>query len=125
MRELHGIWIEIPAKDVRRAAKFYEDIFGTRFVINEDDVRKAATPADHERGVVGVSLTETKNFEPGDKGPLPYIAAGEPGVDGVLSKVEAAGGKIITPKTDMGGGNGWYGMVQDTEGNVIAVHSMH
>jgi hypothetical protein len=40
-----------------------------------------------------------------------------------LSKVEAAGGKIIMPKTSIGN-NGFMAHIADTEGNKIALHSM-
>jgi predicted enzyme related to lactoylglutathione lyase len=40
-----------------------------------------------------------------------------------LSRVEAAGGKIIVPKTSLGP-NGFMAQFLDTEGNKVAFHSM-
>jgi hypothetical protein len=40
-----------------------------------------------------------------------------------LSRVEAAGGKIIRSKQDIGD-YGFIALVEDTEGNMIGLHSM-
>ena len=40
-----------------------------------------------------------------------------------LSKVENAGGNLLRPKTLISEDVGYYGLLLDTEGNRIAVHS--
>ena len=41
-------------------------------------------------------------------------------VDEAIKKVQAAGGKVVTPKTPIPG-MGAYGRVSDTEGNVLGL----
>jgi len=55
-------------------------------------------------------------------GALIYLNVGDD-LSVSLSKVEAAGGKILLPKTSIGP-NGFMTHIADTEGNKIALHSM-
>jgi predicted enzyme related to lactoylglutathione lyase len=41
-----------------------------------------------------------------------------------LSRVEAAGGSVVMPKTSIGE-NGYMAIFLDTEGNRVALHSMN
>jgi predicted enzyme related to lactoylglutathione lyase len=50
---------------------------------------------------------------------------GNPDLSVALGKVEAAGGKIIMPKTSIGPDSGYMAFFSDTEGNVIALHSQN
>ena len=65
---------------------------------------------------------EEKGYEPSSSGALIYLNGGED-LSIPLSRVEAAGGKIIRPKTAIGA-NGFMAQFTDTEGNRIAFHSM-
>jgi hypothetical protein len=67
-------------------------------------------------------LVQGEGFEPSTKGTIVYINGGED-LNTPLSKVENAGGKIIMPKTSIGG-NGFMAQFLDTEGNRIALHSI-
>jgi predicted enzyme related to lactoylglutathione lyase len=40
-----------------------------------------------------------------------------------LSRVEAAGGKIIMGRTEIGDNHGFMAQILDTEGNLIALHA--
>jgi predicted enzyme related to lactoylglutathione lyase len=71
---------------------------------------------------VGGGIVEGEGFEPSMKGTLVYLNAGKD-LSIPLSKVEAAGGKILLPKTSLGG-NGFMAHITDTEGNKIALHSL-
>lgn len=120
---MNAMWIEIPVTDLTRALHFYQTLFGLPPAsINTDEQRKTATPFHGGEGRPGITLNQTKNFEPGDKGPLLYFDAGK-NLSEYLSRVEPAGGSVITAKTDMGNGGGFYAMLKDTEGNVIALYS--
>ena len=55
-------------------------------------------------------------------GALVYLNGGDD-LSVTLSKVEAAGGKILLPKTAIGP-NGFMAHFTDTEGNKIGLHSM-
>jgi predicted enzyme related to lactoylglutathione lyase len=75
-----------------------------------------------QNGVTG-GIVEGEGFEPSMTGALIYLNGGDD-LSVPLSKVEAAGGTIILPKTSIGG-NGFMAYITDTEGNKIALHSMN
>jgi hypothetical protein len=56
-------------------------------------------------------------------GPLIYLN-GNPDVQNILDKVEAAGGKIMVPKTEISPEYGFMAVILDTEGNRIGLHSV-
>ncbi|MDX1992366.1 MAG: VOC family protein [bacterium] len=115
-------WVEIPAVDIHRAAAFYSKLYDRELGVIEGGARRLVL-LPYEEGGVGASLNQTENFPPGDKGPLVYLNAGED-LTPMLNRVEAAGGQIITAKSDLGG-TGFYAMFRDSEGNVVALMSSH
>ncbi|NDJ62281.1 MAG: VOC family protein [Chloroflexi bacterium] len=115
------IWIEIPAADIERAVKFYSTIFEQEFQIVDTPERRFALFPMGQDGAGG-SIVQIDGFEPGDKGTLAYLSTGED-LTPVMNRINAAGGKVVTPKTDLGGGFGFYAMFNDTEGNTLALHS--
>jgi predicted enzyme related to lactoylglutathione lyase len=119
----HAInWFEIPAKNLARAKAFYEAVLGIQMATPFPDMKYAMFPADMQNGEIGGGLLEEEGYEPSQQGALIYLNGGDD-LDIPLSKVEAAGGKIIMPKTSIGP-NGFMGRFIDTEGNRIAFHSM-
>ena len=56
-------------------------------------------------------------------GPMVYFNA-NPDVQRVLDKIEAAGGKIIVPKTEISPEYGHMAVFIDPEGNRVALHSI-
>lgn len=56
-------------------------------------------------------------------GPLIYLN-GNPDVQHILDRVEAAGGKIMVPKTEISPEYGSMAVILDTEGNRIGLHSV-
>jgi uncharacterized protein len=79
-------------------------------------------PSDMEKGVGG-GIVQGEGFEPSATGSLIYLNGGDD-LSVPLSKVEAAGGKIVLPKTAIGP-NGYMAHFMDTEGNKVALHSMN
>jgi len=125
MAELHISWVEIPVKDIDRALKFYREVFQLPEIpLIDDGPRRTATIVhSKESGKAGVSLNQTANFEPGDKGPLAYFEVGAHlTLTAMLNRAETNGGKISAGMTDMGGGVN-YAMFVDTEGNTVALSS--
>jgi predicted enzyme related to lactoylglutathione lyase len=119
----HAInWFEIPAKNLERAKAFYETVLGIEMITPFPDMKYAMFPADMQNGEIGGGLLEEEGYEPSQQGALIYLNGGED-LDIPLGKVEAAGGKIIMPKTSIEP-NGFMGRFIDTEGNRIAFHSM-
>ena len=115
-------WFEIPVTDFTRAKKFYETIMGGEIMEMEFPGGKyGMLPADMMNGVGG-GLAQGEGFVPSQEGTIVYLNGGDD-LSVPLAKIEAAGGKVIMPKTSIGG-NGFMAQFIDTEGNKVALHSM-
>jgi uncharacterized protein len=115
-------WFEIPVTDFTRAKKFYETLYGAEIMeMPFPNGKYGMLPADMQNGVGG-GIVQGEGFEPSAKGTIVYLNAGDD-LSTALSKVESAGGKILMPKTSIGG-NGFMAHFLDTEGNRVALHSM-
>ena len=116
-------WFEIPVNDFVRAKMFYEAIYGSEIQeIPFPDGLYGMFPCDMGSGVGG-GIVKGDGYEPSATGTIVYLNGGED-LDIPLARVEAAGGKIIFPKTSIGE-NGFMAHIMDTEGNRIALHSMN
>lgn len=115
-------WIEIPVKDMDRAKKFYESIFGFKLV----DLEVAGEvhhcfPNKKGKGFSG-ALAHYEFMHPGKKGPLVYLNA-SPNAEEMLEKIKTSGGKILKEKTEVAPGFGYFALFEDTEGNMLALQS--
>ncbi|MEY2829897.1 MAG: hypothetical protein RIQ33_1755 [Bacteroidota bacterium] len=116
-------WFEIPAKNFDRAKSFYENVLGITIETMPHPMYKYGIfPAGMEKGEVGGGLVQGEGFEPSTTGAVIYFNGGED-LSIPLSRIEKAGGKIVMPKTSIGG-NGFMAQFIDTEGNRVALHSM-
>ena len=117
-------WFEIPAKNFERACKFYAEVLGGELhEMQMENHRLGFLPNwNQQDGGVGGAVVAGEGYEPTEKGSIVYLNGGED-LSGPLEKVEAAGGKVITPKTSIGE-NGFVAHFMDTEGNRVAFHSM-
>lgn len=119
-------WFEIPATDLPRATKFYETIFGiTLNPLDLPNIKMRMFPLEDMMTQVGGAIVDSGGFHKpsATDGPLIYLN-GNPDVQKVLDKVEAAGGKIIVSKTMISPEYGFMAVILDTEGNRIALHSV-
>jgi len=119
-------WFEIPATDLNRAQKFYETIFNiTLSPLDLPNIKMRMFPLDDMMNEVGGAIVESGGFHKpsATDGPLIYLN-GNPDVQIILDKVEAAGGKIMVPKTQISPEYGYMAVMIDTEDNRIALHSM-
>ncbi|UTW66352.1 VOC family protein [bacterium SCSIO 12643] len=116
-------WFEIPATDINRAQKFYETIFEIEMEVHEmDDTVMAFFPWTPGSGKATGAVGQSPNHTPSMDGTMVYLNA-NPAMDPVLARVEAAGGQILLPKTDIGN-HGFMAFIMDTEGNRVGVHSI-
>ena len=119
-------WFEIPTTDINRAQKFYEAIFGiTMMPMDLPNIKMRMFPLDDMMTQVGGALVDSGGFHiaSATDGPLIYLNA-NPDVQNVLDKVEAGGGKIMVPKTEISPEYGFMGVFTDTEGNRVGLHSL-
>jgi len=115
-------WFEIAVTDIERASKFYGSVLNVEIQrMDMETMKYAMFPYDNDNNGVGGGLVEMEGFKPSAEGPTLYLNGGDDLSD-PLSRVEAAGGKIIMPKTDIGE-NGFMAQFIDTEGNRMALHS--
>lgn len=119
-------WFEIPATDLTRAQKFYETIFGiTLSPLDLPNIKMRLFPIDDMITGVSGAVVDSGGFHKpsATDGPLIYLN-GNPDLQLVLDKVEAAGGKIMVPKTEISPEYGCMAVIIDTEGNRIGLHSV-
>ena len=119
-------WFEIPTSDISRAQKFYETIFNISMIpMDMDQIKMRMFPLDNMESGVGGAIVYTEGFHipSASAGPLIYLN-GNPDVQTILDKVEAAGGKIMVPKTEISPEYGFMAVMIDTEGNRIGLHSV-
>lgn len=113
-------WTDIPVNDLDRACVFYSAVLGA-------PVTKQA----HENFVMGVlphsgdnpagCLAPASENKPSRNGPLIYLSV-DGRLDDALMKAAANGGEILEPKHQIGPW-GYRGVMLDSEGNRIALHS--
>lgn len=119
-------WFEIAATDLNRATTFYENIFGiTLTPLDLPNIKMRMFPLEDMMTQVGGAVVDSGGFHKPSStdGPLIYLN-GNPDVQKILDKVEAAGGKIMVPKTMISPEYGFMAVILDTEGNRIALHSV-
>jgi predicted enzyme related to lactoylglutathione lyase len=108
--------LEIPADDAARARKFYEAVFGWQtsemeqypnyFLFSFGEIGRAG-------GAIGVRNEST--------GPTMRLYIEVDSIDELLPMVTGNGGKVVEPKTEIQG-QGWYAVIDDTEGNQLGVY---
>jgi predicted enzyme related to lactoylglutathione lyase len=119
-------WFEIPATDLARATKFYEAIFGLSLIpMDLPNIKMRMFPIEDQMTGIGGAIVDSGGFHKpsATDGPLIYLN-GNPDLQTVLGKVEAAGGKITLPKTEISPDYGFMAVIIDTEGNRIGLHSI-
>jgi predicted enzyme related to lactoylglutathione lyase len=120
-------WFEIPVTDLNRAQEFYETIFGISLIpVDLPNIKMRMFPIDDPMTGIGGALADTGGtfHKPSaTDGPLIYLNA-NPDLQNVLDKVEAAGGKVFVPKTEISPEYGFMGVFIDSEGNRIGLLSV-
>ncbi len=119
-------WFEIGTSDLNRATKFYETIFDVTLTpLDLDNIKMRMFPLQDMMTQVGGAIVDSGGFHKPSStdGPLVYLN-GNPDVQNVLDKVEAAGGKIMVPKTLISPEYGFMAVILDSEGNRIGLHSV-
>lgn len=117
------VWFEIPAEDFDRAVRFYEQVFGVQ--LNRQDMGGAQLGVFPYRSAGGTTgcVYAGAELKPGGQGPLVYLNA-DPELDAVLERVWSAGGRIVTPRTALPPGMGYFASFIDSEGNRVGVHAL-
>ncbi len=116
-------WFEIPAHDIGRARKFYEEISSIQMqpLKAGNGLEMALFPV--AAGTVGGALCEHIGFyKPSHDGTLVYLN-GNPDLQEILGRVEDNGGKIMIGKSQISPEYDYMAVFEDTEGNRVALRS--
>ena len=119
-------WFEIPVSNYERAKEFYNQVMGLEIIdfhMPEKNIKYGMFPYDMQNGGIGGAIMQMDDMNPSMDGSTVYLNGGND-LNVSLNKVEAAGGKILIPKTDIQE-NGFFAQFIDTEGNRVALHSMN
>jgi len=113
---------EIPVTDMNRAISFYESVFGFSFdrqVV--DGYEMAFLPRSDEHPGASGALAKGDVYKPSQTGCIPYFDVDD--IDVALQRAEAAGSKVLYPKTHIGA-SGFVAEIEDSEGNRIALNEI-
>lgn len=124
-------WFEIPAADFERGIRFYETVLGVSLQRETsprphggEPMRLAIFPYQPDAGVGGAICHMADGQPPGPAGTLVYLYGGDD-LSVPLARVEAAGGRVVVPKTLIKPEIGYFAIFGDSEGNHVGLYSMH
>lgn len=121
MKNLISI-VEIPTSNFSRAVAFYNAILDMQIEeIEMGGVKMGLFP--NEGGGIFVHLIQGAEYKPAADGVIVYLNGGTD-LQNVVAKIEANGGGIVVPKTEIAPEMGYYAMFIDTEGNKLGLHSL-
>lgn len=107
-------YIELSAKDPAASSQFYNQVFDWKIAVQPGTDYYMFPEG---TGIPGAFVkTEDKLYKPGDV--VVYIDTND--IDAALKKIQAAGGKVLQPKTDIPG-VGWYAFFADPGGNRLGL----
>jgi predicted enzyme related to lactoylglutathione lyase len=112
----HGkiCYLEIPANRAEDSANFYSSIFGWK-VRERGDGNLAF---DDTGGVSGTWVKESDRTP--DERTRTYIMVDR--IADTLERIQAAGGRVLTPRTDIGAGMGAFAIFADPVGNEFGLY---
>jgi uncharacterized protein len=119
------VHFEIPVDDVARAKEFYGSVF--EWDLHDEDMGGGMTyttvttvPVNDrmqpkEPGAINGGIMRRSSDTP-----TPVITIEVHGIDDAMKKIEAGGGKVVQPRTEIPN-MGAFGYFKDPEGNVIGL----
>lgn len=119
-------WFEIPAQDISRAQKFYENTFNLKLEPMQEmpGMKMVGFPMDMGNGKVSGALVQSEMHKPSTDGAVIYLNA-NPNIQNVIDRIEKSGGKMIMPKTQISPEIGYMAFFIDSEGNRMALHAQN
>lgn len=113
---------QIPVLDFDRALKFYNELMGYDLQVMETPEFKLGIFQFDENKGTGGCIIQSNDLEPSKKGTMVYLHTGQD-LQPFVNRVKDAGGHIFIEKTQLGPGMGYFGIIDDTEGNRVGLYS--
>ncbi len=119
------VWFEIYVNDIQRAKKFYEAVFKTELSElptpeGNGDMKMLSFPMEMNGEGAAGALVKMEGFEAGGGGTIVYFRSEDCSQE--ESRIENAGGQIFKSKQSLGE-YGFMVLANDSEGNMIGIHS--
>lgn len=115
-------WFEIYVDDLARAKDFYAKVFqyGEFMDLSNEHEQMLAFPWVMDGEFASGALVKATGMKAGKGGTVVYFNSEDCAVE--ESRVAENGGKVIRPKMGIGD-YGFVSIVEDSEGNLIGIHS--
>ena len=114
-------WFEIYVQDMPRARAFYETVFDVSLEnINEGTPELWKFPQSMTDYGASGALARAEGMPSGGNSTVVYFSSEDCALEG--GRIAAAGGTVVREKTPIGK-YGFVVIAQDTEGNLIGIHS--
>jgi predicted enzyme related to lactoylglutathione lyase len=115
-------WFEIYVQDMDRAKTFYEKTLEvTLEKLESPDIEMWAFPFNMDAPGAAGSLVKMEGKDSGTGGTIIYFSCGDCAVE--AGRAAKSGGKVVKEKFSIGQ-YGFIAFVEDTEGNMIGLHSI-
>jgi predicted enzyme related to lactoylglutathione lyase len=120
-------WFEIYVDDMQRARAFYEAVFEAKLDNlapegDAGDLQMLAFTGDPNAGGAAGAIVKMEGCKAGGNSTIVYFSCADCAVE--ASRAAANGGRIFKDKFSIGQ-YGHIALVEDTEGNIIGLHSMN
>jgi predicted enzyme related to lactoylglutathione lyase len=118
------VWFEIYVQDMQRAKAFYEKLLGVKLdKLDSPDpqIEMYSFPMQQNGPGAAGALAKMQGVPSGGMGTLVYFTCEDCAVE--AKRASSSGGKLVKDKFSIGQ-YGHIAMVEDTEGNMIGLHSM-
>lgn len=117
-------WFELPVTDMDRAVAFYSEILQHPIPVEDmGPIKMGMLPGTKEE-ISGALVLHGHYLPSTTHGPLVYLNGGED-LSQILDRVEAAGGTITMPKTQISPEIGYMAIFNDVEGNRVGLFSQN
>lgn len=114
-------WFEIPVTDIKRARAFYENLLATQLTPYPGGAPCFIFPT-QENGVAGC-IVQRAASKPAADGTIVFLNANGQ-LNAAAERAQAAGSKVLIPRTEIPGGFGFFAVILDSEGNHVGLHSL-
>jgi len=117
-------WFEIPVANLDRAQAFYETMLARKLQRAEfgDGLVHAIFP--HADDASGGCLQSGNRPAAGQASGIRVYLDCAPSLDAALARAQAAGARVLQPRTELPGDLGCFAVITDTEGNEVGLHAL-